>query len=253
MNKNKAEVNLISVTSNALELLIYTKSSRLKTGTTLQEIIEYWPMGKKLEHLSYMMNTVKTSFEFVDYVFEIKNVSRAFTHQLVRTRTASYQQQSQRTVDMRNSSFIKTTDHPSYLTSATNSFIAYEEMIDDGVAIQDARGVLPTATYTEIIFKANLRTLSQMAELRLCKRTQGEYQEVFKKIKKEVIFNHPWAAPLLEVHCVKYGVCAFPRYKECPVQKFCFKPEDRRGDIRRAWEVNDHEANPVVNKDGFTM
>lgn len=251
-NKNAAEVNLINVTTNALEILIYTKSGRLATGTTFNEIMD-WPEEKKMDHLGYMMDTIKSSFEFVDYIFKVKNVSRAFTHQVVRTRTASFQQQAMRVVDARHFDTLVSSDHPSYEKAVQISLEEYGKMIDDGVPVQDARGVLPTAIHTNIFIKGNLRTLSNMAELRLCKRAEGEYQSVFKKMVIEVIKIHPWAISLLECYCIKYGICAFPRYTKCPVQKYCFKPETIRKNIRHAWTLNDHVANPVANKDGMTM
>jgi len=251
-NKDAARVELINVTQNALELLILTKSGRLATGTTFQKIMK-WSYGKKMEHLGYMMDTIKSSFEFVDYVFEIKDVSRAFTHQVVRTRTASFQQQAMRVVDARNFSYLKSTDHPSYNKAFEISLEEYGKMLDDGVPVQDARGVLGTGIHTAIFVKGNLRTLSNMAELRLCKRAEGEYQSVFKKMVDQVLEFHPWAEPLLKVHCIKYGICAFPRYDKCPVQKFCLKPETVRPVIEDAWIKNQHVANPVANKDGMTM
>ena len=259
MNKDAGKVELINVTPNALEILIYTKSGRLATGTTLAEIM-CWKEEKKMEHLSYMMDTIKTSFEFVDYIFDVTSVSRAFTHQVVRTRTASFQQEAMRVVDARDYSYLQSTDHPAYNQAFEYSLEKYAEMIDAGVPVQDARGVLGTGIHTRIFVKANLRTLSNMAELRLCKRAEGEYQGVFKKMVKNVLEIHPWAAPLLEVHCVKYGICAFPRYDKCPVQpftlnapKFAFEYNNARKHIRKSWEENQHVANPVANKEGMTM
>ena len=252
MNKDAAEVKIVNHTVAALELLIYTKSGRLATGTTLEEIYS-WSDAKKMEHLGYMMDTIKSSFEFVDYVFEIKNVSRAFTHQVVRTRTASFQQQAMRVVDARNFGYLKSTDHPSYQKAFEISLEEYGKMIDEGVPVQDARGILGTGIHTTIFVKGNLRTLSNMAELRLCKRAEGEYQSVFKKMVKEVLHIHPWAAPLLKVYCVKYSICAFPRYNKCPIQTYCYKPERIRDDIEAQWEKHNHVANPIANKDGMTM
>lgn len=251
-NKDAAGVKLINVTDNALEVLIYTKSGRLATGTTLEDI-QGWEYGEKMEHLSYMMNTIKSSFEFVDYIFDITDVSRAFTHQVVRTRTASFQQEAMRVVDARNYSYLKSTEHPSYTNAFELSLEEYGKMLDAGVPTQDARGVLGTGIHTRIFVKANLRTLSNMAELRLCKRAEGEYQSVFKKMVAAALKVHPWAKPLLEVYCVKYGICAFPRYNKCPVQEYCMDPELVRNRIRRVWEHTQHVANPVANKDGMTM
>lgn len=251
-NKDAATVEIQNYTQNALELLILTKSGRLAMGTTLQDIMG-WDEEKKMQHLDYMMDTIKTSFEFVDYVFDIKNVSRAFTHQLVRTRTASFQQQAMRVVDARDFTYLISSGNENYKEACEQALLAYGDLVDDGVPVQDARGVLPTAIHTEIFVKANLRTLSNMAELRLCKRAEGEYQSVFKKMVDAVLSIHPWAKPLLEVHCVKYAVCAFPRYDKCPVQEYCIDPTVFREGIRCAWENNQHVANPVANKDGMTM
>ncbi|MCP3685787.1 MAG: FAD-dependent thymidylate synthase [bacterium] len=247
------EVKLINFTENALEVLIYTKSGRLATGTTFPEVLAM-PFSEKMEHWGYMMDTIQTSFEFVDYVFEIKNVSRAFTHQLVRTRTASFQQQAMRVVDARDFTHTTTTDNPLYDIECDSAKDTYGALIDKGVPVQDARGVLPTAIHTQIMMKANLRTLANMSELRLCKRAEGEYQKVFQMMSYEVKKIHPWAAPLLQVYCVKYGICAFPRYDKCPVQAYCFKLDDRgRNTIKTKWLDTDHVANPVANKNGMTM
>ena len=51
-------------------------------------------MEKKQAELDYMSKTIPSSWEFVDYTFMIEDVTRALTHQLVRTRTASYAQQT---------------------------------------------------------------------------------------------------------------------------------------------------------------
>jgi len=246
------EVKLINFTPNALELLIMTKSSRLDPGTTIEDVMKL-SNEEKLDHLNYMFNTIKTSFEFLNYVFDIKGVSRAFTHQLVRTRTASFQQQSQRAVDASGFDYIETSDDPIFWNSCEDSIKSYKELIGKGESIQDARGVLPTNICTEIMVSANLRTLSDMSSTRLCKRTQGEYQDVFKAMVSEIIKVHPWFRPLLEVHCVKTGICQFPNYKKCPVQRYTIQIDDyQKNNIRRAWKESNHVANPVA-KDGKTM
>lgn len=247
------KVNIVNYTQTALELLIYTKSGRLAAGTTLAEILG-WSEEEKLEHLAYMKDTIKSSFEFVDYTFEISNVSRAFTHQLVRTRTASFQQEAMRVVDARESTCLVTLDDPLYQEALAKSFENYGKLVDKGYPVQDCRGILPTAVHTKIFVKANLRTLSQMAELRLCKRAEGEYQGVFKKMVHLVNRIHPWVADMLEVYCVKTGLCYFPRYDKCPVQKYTINGEADfvRPIIKSAWEHTQHVANPVA-KDGKTM
>jgi flavin-dependent thymidylate synthase len=166
-----------------------------------------------------MRDTIRSSWEFVEYVFEISGVTRAFTHQLVRTRSGSYAQESQRTVDVRDAKVTQPDSvRDSGLTvwgaAVAGMLEAYSEMMDAGIPAQDARGILPTNVNTSIIAKFSLRTLSEMAKVRLCTRTQGEYQDVFRRMRELVIAEHPWVAEhrFIEVACVADARCAFPLY-----------------------------------------
>jgi hypothetical protein len=61
------KVTLLSYTPNALDLLLFTKNTRLTmNGATLADIAA-WPQEKKLAELEYMRNTIQSSWEFVDY------------------------------------------------------------------------------------------------------------------------------------------------------------------------------------------
>lgn len=253
MKTAEPKVELVSFTANALELLLYTKAGRLGHNVNLQDII-MWPKEEKLNHLDYMMKTIQTSFEFVHYIFKISNVSRSFTHQLVRTRDASYQQESQRTVNVRDNTVSNPLgDNNIYEFAIDSAMTAYSDLVEAGFPVQDAREVLPTAIHTNIFVKANLRTLARMAEVRLCKRTQGQYQDVFKMMKALITNIHPYFEPMLNVACVKTGICIFPNYTKCPVQKYTIRVTDKqKAKIKEAWSTTDHVANPIA-KDGRTM
>lgn len=251
-------IELVDYTQNALQKLIYTKATRLDHKVTLDDIMK-WDQELLYEHLSYMLETIQSSFEFVDYTFRISGVSRAFTHQLVRTRTASYQQEAQRAVDCSEHGWIEPSglteiQSDSYKLYMKEAFANYTHLLDIGVNRQDARGVIPTNVETSIFFKANLRTLSQMSELRLCYKAQGEYQKVFREIRDAVLIVHPWAEPLLQVTCAKTGICAFPNYIECPLAEFTYnnkinntkKHKDKLKRIKIAHSNHEHEANPIA-------
>lgn len=259
------QVKLINHTSNAMDLLLGTKNTRLR----FQEDPATWSPEKKAEHLAYMRDTIKSSWEFVDYVFEITGVTRAFTHQLVRTRQGSYAQESQRTVDVRDSKVVEPEGlldlepaqyerQSRWWRDAVKHVIdAYTNLIDDGMPVQDARGLLPTNMSTSIVAKFNLRTLHEMAKVRLCVRTQGEYQDVFRAMRSAVIAVHPWVKDFgfIEVNCVSTGTCAFPRYGKTSC-KF-YRPWMDRGaeqeELRRVfWMESKQVAVPVANA-GKTM
>lgn len=250
-------VKMLSCTPDALTLLLRTKNTRL----THADDPANWSDEERQEHLAYMLDTIKSSWEFVEYVFEITGVTRAFTHQVVRTRTGSYAQQAMRVVDARDFPVQEpnggmTEEQKLIWTDTIESMLGgYGRLLDVGMAPQDARGVLPTNIETSIMCKFDLRSLHEMAKLRLCTRTQGEYQDVFRQMRELVIEEHPWTEPFIQVHCVATGTCAFPRYGkvECPV----YLPEMDNTAVREAakerfWNGPRHEASPVA-KDGKAM
>lgn len=253
-------VELIDYQPDALSLLLFTKSTRLLAGETLADVAA-WPEEKKLSELRYMRDTIKSSWEFVGYTFAIRDVSRAFTHQFVRTRSASYAQETQRAVDVRAKGWLTPELDPDawikFNHAVENSIDAYSELMDAGVAPQDARGVLPTAMHTAIVARFSLRTLHEMALVRLCVRTQGEYQQVFRAMKEAVVRVHPWAEEFIRVSCAWNGTCAFPRYTACPVNALCYNTQpDHERQMRAiavALELNEHRAAPRITTPGRTM
>lgn len=197
-------VTLISHTPMAAELLIFTKSTRLKMSPGLMNEILQWPEEKKLEELEYMANTIPSSWEFVDYVFMIEGVSRAFTHQFVRTRNGSYAQQTMRVLNMGEYDYVMpervaANDTARHVVDRANERIrdAYNALLTLGLPAEDARGLLPTNIATNIVAKFNLRALSELVASRSGGRTQGEYQSVVRAMADAVVAVHPWAEKFL--------------------------------------------------------
>jgi flavin-dependent thymidylate synthase len=247
-------VTLLASTPDALDVLLFTKNTRLKMSGEGLEDVKNWTLERKAEELRYMRNTIQSSWEFVDYVFAIEGVTRAFTHQLVRHRVGtSFAQQTQRGIVMEEGFEYLATGEPLHPDGGRRSERAsyrrdrggiegeggtrnpsnvydwtmqridegYTLLTELGVDAQDARGVLPTNILTNIVFKANLRTLHDMALKRLCVKTQGEFQDVFIKLINVVIDTHYWAEPFLRVQCAWNGTCLFP---SLPVDKCHVKP-----------------------------
>lgn len=186
----------------AADLLIFTKSTRLTMSPGLMEDIAAWPIKKKIEEIEYMANTIPSSWEFVDYTFMIEGVTRAFTHQFVRTRTNSYAQQTMRVLDVSEGMGWDYLTGPSISGEHDKQHIydetmerigeVYRELIVYGAKIEDARGILPTNILTNIVCKTSLRTLAETVQKRSSPRTQGEYRDVLEAMKAEVLKVHPW-------------------------------------------------------------
>jgi thymidylate synthase (FAD) len=138
-----------------------------------------------------VLKTVITSghhsaLEHASYTFAIDGVSRAMTHQLVRHRLASYNQQSQR--------YVAWAERPEFVVppsveadeaasalfegAVSASFRAYRDLIELGVPAEDARYVLPNATETKIVVTMNVRELLHFLTLRCCKRAQWEIRDL---------------------------------------------------------------------------
>lgn len=196
----------------AANLLVFTKQTRLKMEQDQMARVAAMTDDEIEAELTYMANTIPSSWEFVDYTFLINNVTRAFTHQFVRTRTGSYAQQTMRVLDVNGWTYgtgptIKDdeSEHKGIGTQAelyhdTMATLAatYDELIENGIAIEDARGILPTNIHTNIVAKFSLRTLADTARKRASGRTQGEYRAVMNAMLAEVIRVHPWATLFLE-------------------------------------------------------
>jgi thymidylate synthase (FAD) len=157
----------------------------------------YAPVGaaELLEQMSdeavrRVLKTVITSghlstLEHASYTFAIDGVSRAMTHQLVRHRLASYNQQSQRYVSYDDPAFIVPPEidaepekRIAFITACGDAFLAYRAMLDAGVKAEDARYLLPNAMETKIVVTMNVREFLHFLELRCCKRAQWEIREV---------------------------------------------------------------------------
>lgn len=188
----------------AMNVLIFAKSTRLNMTPGLLKEIENKSVTEKLEEIKYIANTIPSSWEFVHYTFMIENVTRAFTHQFVRTRTASFAQQTMRILDMEKwtygtgPSINDEKKKNTFETVMTVIDAGYRQLIKDGVKIEDARGILPTNIHTNILMSCNLRTFVEMVRKRTSPRVQGEYRQVIEAMVKTVTAVHPWITHFTE-------------------------------------------------------
>lgn len=177
----------------------------------------------------------QTPLEWVQFSILFENVTRAFTHQLVRTRTATYVQESMRfavkedvaeAVKLPPSIDGTTGEWQDALKEAQHKYArmesawdgsekeefqdglarlsqperwrhhwddavnviqeAYESLVNDGMPAEDARGLLPTNTLTRVHMRVDLKSLLNLAGLRLCTQAQWEWRVVFAELAKSI-------------------------------------------------------------------
>lgn len=157
----------------------------------------------------------KTNAEFVGHIIEVghgsvlehgvwsflfTNVSRSFTHELIRHRHFSYSQLSQRYVNESDSGFVVpdviaedpalfaiwseavNTARRSYDALVNGLQVRFADVTDATLrrklARQAARSVLPNATETKIFVTANARALRHFIELRGSEHAEVEIRKV---------------------------------------------------------------------------
>lgn len=189
----------------AARFLVYIKNTRLQQGEATRRAMMEMPPAMLADELSKVAKSIRSSWEFVDYTFEVADVTRAYTHQQVRTRVgASFAQQAQRVVDLshfdtRVPATVKNADQgnrwDALMDNIAETYAFYQ---DKNVPNQDCRGVLPTNVLTNIICKFNLRTMADLAGKRGGLRAQDEYGEVIAGMKSQVLAVHPWAAEFID-------------------------------------------------------
>lgn len=198
----------------AAALLIFTKSTRLDmTATGFEDVVakcrydEPWMMNE----LDYMSKTIRSSWEFLDVTFSIRDVSRACAQQITRTRFTpidgdlfgSYAMQSQRVTDMSkmgwHNPFPEDSPHwqPFEDMMAMAVQGSYQDLVDRGAKLEDARGVLPVNLHCNLIAKYNLRMLVDLCQKRESYRAQGEFNVVAREMREALVEMWPWAALFL--------------------------------------------------------
>jgi len=153
-------------------------------------------------------------FEHASFTFAIEGISRVTSHQLVRHRMASYTQQSQRYVSLKEINYItpstiraKPEWEAKYHDMVHAAHRLYREMLDAGIPAEDARYVLPNATETRLVMTMNARELIHVCSLRLCLKAQWEIVELFEKVKAEVEKVAPRIGAELKPKCYNLGYC----------------------------------------------
>lgn len=194
------------------------------TDMSDEEATELSDLGLKVYH--------KVALEYINMIFVIKNVSRAFQQQLTRTRLAGYSIQSLRVVTKKNFAInghytippnLDENQQNKFHTIMLNIQREYETLIAMGWKAEDARGVLPLNIHSDISMTINLSSLHHMLTQRFCVLTQWEYRQVAIQMANLVRTNigEKYARDM-EAPCVKA--------KKCPMRNdYCGVPVWKQG------------------------
>jgi thymidylate synthase (FAD) len=163
-----------------------------------------------------------SALEHASFSFAVDGVSRACTHQLVRHRVASYNQQSQRYVHFGgDDSFVVPPKIAAngeaekvFLEAMDQARSAYDRLVDLGLAEgrtresvqEDARFVLPNAAETKIVVTMNARELRHFFQVRCCHRAQWEINALAWEMRQMLREVSPHLFEGTGPNCL-YGKC----------------------------------------------
>lgn len=179
------------------------------------ELMETMPEERVRSVLTTIMASGHFStLEHASYTFAVDGVSRALTHQLVRHRVASFNQQSQRYVKFTNGlETIKpdtVTENPEadaiFDEAIEAAKAAYARLVELGIPAEDARYLLPNAAETKIVVTMNVRELLHFFELRCCNRAQWEIRELAHRMLELARPTAPFVFADAGAPCV-HGTC----------------------------------------------
>jgi len=147
---------------------------------------------KRVVHLVNLLKRLghESVFEHACFTFRVEGISRVCSHQLVRHRLASYTQQSQRYVSLKNPKFV--VPEGIYGTEFENEFMElldkaaelYRRMVEGGIRKEDARFILPQGIETKIVITMNARELRHFIKLRCDPSAQWEIRALAKEMLK---------------------------------------------------------------------
>lgn len=193
MYTDAPRVYLLSMTADPLGVI--AAACMMYEGKVVTNLDQVTIEDRKHYWKQVQATKLKAPLEFVYLHFMLEGVTRSFTHQMVRQRTAVYAQESLRFAVKENMKeeipYPPSLQDPGLSPSERNTRQdvwdeaiagidrAYKALIANGVPAEDARGLLPHQTTTRLHYATNLRNLVEHAGNRLCTQAQFEWREVF--------------------------------------------------------------------------
>lgn len=161
--------------------------------------------------------------EHAVFTFGVEGVSRNFSHQMVRHRNTSFDQQSlhytmtQEGFEMATPPGMAWSQQMEWKELKDRAFRLYRHLIASGIPKEEARHILPSGQETKLVMTANLRQWLWFVRLRACQVNCAEIIVVAHKVKNELQVLMPYLKEYLGPPCLTEGLC--PEGK-----KFCNSP-----------------------------
>jgi thymidylate synthase (FAD) len=208
------QVNLVHITPNAEELISYmarvSNPNNQNNTETSDKLIRYL-----IKHKHW------SPFEMVNMCVDIRT-TRSVAAQILRHRSFSFQEFSQRYAKIQQVPFLPQLRRQDTknrqnsiddldemvkdaLTDEIDHHFAegmrlYNRLLEQGVAKECARDVLPLATSTHLYMNGTIRSWLHYCELRCANGTQSEHQDIALAVRNILFKNVPGIAKAMWSH-----------------------------------------------------
>lgn len=196
VNKEGPRVHLLAMSADPLGQI--AAMAMMYEGKVVRDLNQITDEQRRHYFEQIKKTHLKAPFEAASLHFMIDGVTRSFTHQMVRQRTAVFAQESLRfavkdTIDEEvalppSLRSLKDDDPRLVLwkTAVNKTDDVYHALVDAGVPAEDARGLLPHNITTRLNYVTNLRNLQDHAGMRLCTQAQFEWRTVWVRIVEAI-------------------------------------------------------------------
>jgi flavin-dependent thymidylate synthase len=237
-------VNIVQGLNPEFEQVL-SKATRATIGIDLDQ-----PDRDSRDWEEMLQGGLQTALESQVIVFEVAGVSRAATHQIVRSRRAAFHQQSMR------ASFYGTRPQfrmpesvwnlsdnvrQKWFAALTAAADAYAAACEEDASYQDARFILPEGTTNYILCEYSLREFMNVYAYRGCAMFQWEIVTVMRMMRHLLVQRYPFLDPYVKISCEKtHGSLDKPevvsRLEERGVRMSAFDEEHAHTCTFQGWE-----------------
>jgi thymidylate synthase (FAD) len=184
--ESQLKVELLQITPNAEEFIGRCASICYDSSTEQAACVKRAAACVEKGHLA--------TLRFAHATFNVSGISRACSHQFVRSKHLDFLQQSQRYVKVHDNphvtppSLAGRKDVENFMQDAK---MFYLNLLKSGIKKEDARFVLPEATCTELNVTGNFQAWLDFINLRSGKHAQWEIREVAQEINRILMKECP--------------------------------------------------------------
>lgn len=172
--------------------------------------------------LKILSNKHSGVLEHPVFTFGVEGVSRDFSHQMVRHRNTSYDQQSLHYTlapdgfDMAVPPGMTIVEREAWDKARNSAWTVYKALVARGVPREEARHILPSGIETKLLMTANLRQWMRFVELRACPVNCQEILVVAMKVKNYLVELMPYLKGHVGPPCIAGNCFEGKRYCGSP-------------------------------------